>query len=279
MSSPMADSSRIASDDQVGRPLRRAMSGPLLSAVEERRLAIRIERGDRAARQRMIESNLRLVGSLARTYRGRGVPMADLVQEGTIGLARAVDRFDYRHGARFSTYATFWIDRSLRDAVAAGQLIRIPPRATRQLAAVRRAEDELRPSILGWPSTTAVAERTGLSVESVHSLRESARATASLDEPVGEDGTPLGELVADDCTADPFEHAVADEESRMIRNMLKLVPERHRNVVVRRYGLGGQTPQSHEQIGAWLGVGEERSRQLEHEALHRLHTVATRHAA
>ena len=279
MSSPMTDSSRTESDDQVGTPLRRAMSGPLLSAVEERRLAIRIEQGDQAARQRMIESNLRLVFSLARTYRGRGVPMADLVQEGTIGLARAVDRFDHRHEVRFSTYAAYWIHRSLRDAVAAGQLIRIPPRANRQLAAVRRAEDELRPSILDSPSIAAVAERTGLSVESVRSLRGSARATASLDEPVGEDGTPLGELLADDRTADPSDYAVAGEESRMVRNMLKLLPERHRNVVVRRYGVGGQTPQSHEQIGAWLGVGEERSRQLEHEALHRLRTISTAQAA
>jgi RNA polymerase primary sigma factor len=275
----MANSSRIASDDQVGTPLRRAMSAPLLSGDEERRLAIRIEQGDHAAKQRMIESNLRLVASLARTYRGRGVPMADLVQEGTIGLAQAVERFDYRYEVRFATYAAYWIHRSLRDAVAAGQLIRIPPRATRQLAAVRRAEDELARSSLGSPSITAVAERTGLSVENVQSLRRSARAAASLDEPVGEDGTPLGELVADDRAADPFESAVADEESRMVTNMLKLLPERHRNVVVSRYGLGGQAPQSHEQIGASLGVGAERSRQLEHEALHRLRTISAAHAA
>jgi RNA polymerase primary sigma factor len=279
MSSPMTDSSQIASDDQVGTPLRRAMSRPVLSAVEERRLAIRIEQGDQTAKQQMIASNLRLVVSLARTYRGRGVPMADLVQEGTIGLARAVERFDHRHEVRFSTYAAYWIHRSLRDAVAAGQLIRIPPRATRQLAAVRRAEDELRRSTLGSPSITAVAERTGLSVESVQSLRGSARATASLDEPVGDDATPLGELVADDHAADPSERAVADEESRTVRKMLKLLPARHRNVVVRRYGLGGQPPQSHEQIGASLGVGEERSRQLEHEALHRLRSISTAQAA
>ena len=275
----MSDSSQIASDDQVGTPLRRAMSMPLLSADEERRLAIRIQQGDQAAKQRMIESNLRLVFSLARTYRGRGVPMADLVQEGTIGLAQAVERFDHRHAVRFSTYATYWIHRSLRDAVAAGKLIRIPPRATRQLAAVRRAEDDLGRSTLDPPSVTAVAERAGVSVENIQSLRGSARVTASLDEPVGEDGTPLGELVPDDRAADPFESAVADEESRTVRKILKLLPERHRNVVVRRYGLGGQPPQSHEQIGAWLGVGEERSRQLEHEALHRLRTVSTAQAA
>jgi RNA polymerase primary sigma factor len=275
----MADSSRIASDDQVGTLLRRAMSAPMLSADEERRLAIRIEHGDQAAKQRMIESNLRLVATLARTYRGRGVPMADLVQEGTIGLARAVERFDYRYEVRFATYAAYWIHRSLRDVVAAGQLIRIPPRATRQLVAVRRAEDELERSMLGSPSITAVAERAGLSVENIQSLRGSARVTASLDEPVGEDGTPLGELVADDRAADPFESAVADEESRTVRKMLKLLPERHRNVVVSRYGLAGQPPQSHEQIGAWLGVGAERSRQLEQEALHRLRTISTPRAA
>ena len=275
----MIDSSQIGSDDQIGTPLRRAMSGPLLSPAEERRLAIRIEQGDQTAKQQMIASNLRLVVSLARTYRGRGVPMADLVQEGTIGLARAVEGFDYRHEVRFSTYAAHWIHRSLRDAVAAGQLIRMPPRATRQLAAVRRAEDELGRSTLGSPSNAAVAEHTGLSVESVQSLRGSGRATASLDEPVDEDGTPLGELVADDHAADPTEYVVADEESRMVRNMLKLLPERHLNVVARRYGLDGQTPQSHEQIGASLGVGPERSRQLEHEALHRLRTISTAQAA
>jgi RNA polymerase primary sigma factor len=260
-------------------PLRRAMSMPLLSADEERRLAIRIQQGDQAAKQRMIESNLRLVFSLARTYRGRGVPMADLVQEGTIGLAQAVERFDHRHEARFSTYATYRIHRSLRDAVAAGKLIRIPPRATRQLATVRRAEDDLGRSTLDPRSVTTVAERTGVSVENIQSLRGSARVTASLDEPVGDDGTPLGELVPDDRAADPFESAVADEESRTVRKMLTLLPERHRNVIVRRYGLGGQPPQSHEQIGAWLGVGAKRSRQLEHEALHRLRTVSTPHAA
>jgi RNA polymerase primary sigma factor len=279
MRSLMTEPSLTTSDDQVGTLLRRAMSQPLLSAGEEIRLAIQIERGDRAAKQRMIESNLRLVVSLARTYRGRGVPMADLVQEGTIGLIRAVERFDHRHGVKFSTYAAWWIRRSLRDAVAAAQLIRIPPRATRQLAAVHRADDELRHSTHGAPSIEAVADRTGLSVDSVRSLQQAARITASLDQPVGEEDTPLGELVADHRAADPSERAVASEESVRVRRMLRLLPQRHRDVVVRRYGLGHDAPQSHEQIGAWLGVGEERSRQLEREALHRLRTIATAHAA
>ena len=275
----MTESSLITSDDQVGTLLRRAMSRPLLSAAEETGLAIQIEQGDPAAKERMIESNLRLVVSLARTYRGRGVPMADLVQEGTIGLIRAVERFDHRHGVRFSTYAAWWIRRSLRDGVAAAQLIRVPPRATRQLAAVRRAEDELGHSTVGAPSTAAVADRAGLSVESVRSLQQAARVTASLDEPVGEEDTPLLELIADHDAADPPERVVAGEESVRVRRMLRLLPQRHRDVVIRRYGLGQEAPQSHEQIGAWLGVGEERSRQLEREALHRLRTIATAQAA
>jgi len=227
----------------------------------------------------MIESNLRLVFSLARSYRGRGVPLADLVQDGTIGLIRAVERFDPRREVRFSTYAAWWIRRSLRDAVAAGQIIRIPPRANRQLAALRRAEDELARARTESASITAVAERAGLSVESVRSLRGTARATASLDDPVGDEGTPLGELVADDRAADPSEVAIAGEESRMVFKMLELLPRRHREVVVRRYGLAGQEPQGHEQIGALLGVGAERSRQLEREALHRLRTIALPQAA
>ena len=275
----MIESSLITSDDQVGTLLRQAMRRPLLSAADEIRLAVQIEQGDQDAKQQMIESNLRLVVSLARTYRGSGVPMADLVQEGTIGLIRAVERFDHRHGVRFSTYAAWWIHRSLRDAVGAAQLIRIPPRATRQLAAVRRAEDELRHATHGAPSIAAVADRTGLSVESVRSLREAARVTASMDEPASEDGAPLGEMVADHHAVDPSERAVACEESRTVRGMLRLLPQRHRDVVVRRYGLGEDAPQSHEQIGASLGVGEERSRQLEREALHRLRTIATAQAA
>jgi RNA polymerase sigma factor (sigma-70 family) len=205
--------------------------------------------------------------------------MADLVQEGTVGLMRAVERFDHRRGAKFSTYATWWIRRSLRDAVAAGQAIRIPPRATRQLAAVRHAEDELRHSTLGVSSIAAVADRTGLTVDSVRSLQQAARVTASLDEPVGDEETPLGDLVADHDATDPSERAVACEESGRVRKMVRLLPQRHRDVVVRRYGLDQAAPQSHEQIGASLGVGEERSRQLEREALHRLRTIATAQAA
>jgi RNA polymerase primary sigma factor len=246
----------------------------LLSGAEEITLARRIERGDLHAKQRMIESNLRLVHAVARAYRGTSIPFADLVQEGTIGLVRAVERFDHRRGVKFSTYAVWWIRRSMLDAVAGSNVIRMPAKASQQLAAVRRAESELERFGPRHPSDAAIAEHTRLSVTTVRSLREAARVTASLDEPVSEDGVPLGDLLADVRAGDPFENAVARESRDEVSSMLRLLPERHREVIVRRYGLGDDATQTHEQIGERLGVGEERSRQIEREALHRLRSIA-----
>jgi RNA polymerase primary sigma factor len=246
----------------------------LLSAAEEVTLAKRIEQGDLQAKQRMIESNLRLVHAVARAYRGSSVPFADLVQEGTIGLVRAVERFDHSRGVKFSTYAVWWIRRSMLDAIASSNVIRMPPKASQQLAAVRRAEAELERIEPRRASDTAIAEHTQLSVTTVRSLREAARVTASLDQPVGEDATPLGDLVADAQAGDPVESAIARESRDEVSSMLRLLPERHREVIVRRYGLSDDDAQTHEQIGARLGVGEERSRQIEREALHRLRSIA-----
>src|SRR5271166_6837767 len=148
-------------DPLMMRQLRRKR---LLSATEERRLARRIERGDRDAREEMIECNLRLVIALAKSYRGRGMPFTDLVQEGTVGLVRAVERFDHRRGLKFSTYAVWWIRRSLLDAVGAARTIRIPVKAAQQLAAVRRAEAELERCGVRPAPAEAIAERTGLTV-------------------------------------------------------------------------------------------------------------------
>jgi len=248
----------------------------LLSSAEEVRLAKQIERGDLAAKERMIESNLRLVFTIARCYRGRGVPYADLVQEGSVGLVRAVERFDHRRGLKFSTYAAWWIRRSLLDAIAGSQMIRIPAKANQQLAAVRRAETELERARPWVASTTDVADRTGLSTRRVQTLRDAARVTASLDDRVDEDGTPLVELVVDDKAVDPPDSAMAAEDLRELTTMLRFLPGRHREVLVRRYGLRRQEAQSHEEIGAWLGVGEERSRQIEREALSRLRAIAGR---
>jgi RNA polymerase primary sigma factor len=246
----------------------------LLSPAEEIMVARRIERGDPRARDRMIEGNMRLVHAVARAYRGRGVPYEDLVQEGLIGLVRAVERFDHRRGVKFSTYAVFWIRRSMLDAIASSQVIRIPAKARQQLAAVRRAEVELARIESRRASDAAIARHTHLSITTVHSVRQAARVTASLDEPVGEGPTPLGDLLADVRATDPFESAISHESRDEVSSMLRLLPERHREVIVRRYGFSSGGAQTHEQIGERLGVGEERSRQIEREALHRLRSIA-----
>jgi RNA polymerase primary sigma factor len=250
-----------------------ATNDRLLTAAEEVQLAKRIERGDLAAKQRMIECNLRLVHWLARGYRGRGAPYEDLVQEGTIGLARAVEKWDHRRGLRFSTYAAWWVRRSLVDAVGDGRTIRIPSSASDRLAAIRRAERELEQLAPGSASTEAIAERTGFSVRRVRVLREAASVTASLDQPVGEDGSALGELIADGEAVDPWRYTDERDTQRQLWSMVGTLPERHREVVLRRFGLRGEEPETHAEIGARLGVGEERSRQLEREALHRLRSL------
>ena len=244
--------------------------------AEERALAQRIERGDAGAKQEMIESNLRLVLAVARSYRGTSVPFADLVQEGTIGLIRAVDRFDYRRGVKFSTYAVWWIRRALRDAIASSHVIRIPPKARQQLAAVRHAEAELERIGPGYASDAQIAKHTGLGLASVRSVRAAARVIASLDEPVGEDMLPLYELVADERVAEPLQTTIAAEDRRRLCALLLMLPNRHRDVLTRRYGLNGGAIESHATIGERLGVGEERSRQLEREALHRLRSISSR---
>jgi len=269
------DSRSQSGYDNVEPLMRHTRVKRLLTADEEVQLARRIEAGDLRAKEQMIESNLRLVFAIARSYRGRGVPFADLVQEGTIGLVRAVERFDHRRGLKFSTYAVWWIRRSLLDAVAGSPVIRIPAKANQQLSAVRRAEAELGRGGGARAQAEAIAERTGLSVHTVRSLRRTARVTASLDEPVGDDMIALGDLVADEGAEDPIERAIAREDQREVSAMLRLLPARHRAVVVRRYGLNQERAQTHEEIGRWLGVGEERSRQIEREALHRLRTIAS----
>jgi RNA polymerase primary sigma factor len=245
----------------------------LLTAAEEIRLAKRIERGDLAAKREMIERNRRLVLSIAQRYRGRGAPFDDLVQEGTIGLVRAVEKFDHRRGLKFSTYAVWWIRRSLANAVVDARTIRIPSNASDRLAAIHRAERELERLAPGSPSTEAIAERTGFSVRRVRVLREAASVTASLDEPVGEDGSALGELIADRQAVDPWRHADERDTHRQLWSVVGTLPDRHREVLLRRYGLRGEEPETHAEIGARIGVGEERSRQLEREALHRLRSL------
>jgi RNA polymerase primary sigma factor len=247
------------------------MNDRQLSRADVTRLARRIEQGDQAAKEEMIVRNLGLVRSLATRYSGRGVAFEDLVQEGAIGLMHAVERFDHRRGLQFSTYAVWWIRRSLLDALSAGLTIRIPPVARRRIAEIQRAQDELRTA-----RDTAIARHTGLTARTVRQLRAVPHVAASLDAPVDEDRSELGELIADDGVGDVAELAEDRERRRQVWSMLRLLPQRQRQVLVRRYGLVGDRPQTHPEIGASLGVGEERSRQLEQQALHRLRELGDR---
>jgi RNA polymerase primary sigma factor len=244
----------------------------LLTAEDELRLARRIERGDLAARDELVTANLRLVHALAQRYRDRGVPLEDLVQEGSVGLVRAAEKFDHRRGLRFSTYAAWWIRRSIMDALTNARPVRIPPAGQRQLAAVLRTEDELR-RIGAVPSDEAIAERAGLSPRTVGALRGAPRVTTSLDERVGENATPLVELIGDPDSDAAWQRTEREETRRRLCSLLGLLPARHREVLLRRYGLDRDDAQSHEQIADWLGVGEQRSRQLEQQGLHWLRTL------
>ena len=246
----------------------------LLTPEEELRLARRIQRGDLTAKDELVTANLRLVHALAQPYRGRGVPLEDLVQEGSVGLIRAAEKFDHRRGLRFSTYAAWWIRRSITDALANARAIRIPPRAQRQLAAVLRTEEELL-RLGAVASDEAIAERAGLSPRTVGALRAAPRVTVSLDEPTGENSIPLAEQLGDPDGDTAWQRTERHETWRRLCSLLGLLPVRHREVLLRRYGLDRDDAQSHEQIANWLGVGEQRSRQLERQGLHWLRSLST----
>jgi RNA polymerase primary sigma factor len=247
------------------------MRHPVLSACEERRLARRIERGDVGAKDTMMLSNLRLVFTIAKAYGGGPLPFADVVQEGTIGLLRAVEKFDYRRELKFSTYATWWIRREILVALREARAIRIPVEAGRQVAAVRRSERELGHAA----SDEALASHAGVSVRSIHTLRDPPRVTMSLDTPLDAGDQTLRDVLPDDRAID-FADCLRDRENgRELRGILLCLPPRHREVVRRHYGLAGNEPESHGDIGRRLGVGEERSRQIERDALQRLRLLAS----
>ena len=261
----------VATTDALQLFLNEAGRYALLSAAEEVELAKRIERGDRAAKDRMINSNLRLVVSIAKRYQGHGLSLLDLIQEGIIGLIRAVEKYDYRRGFKFSTYATWWIRQAVQRGVAnKSRTIRIPVHIVEREQKIARAERTLAPRLARPPTDEEIAEEAKLPLKHVREVREAARAVTSLDRPVGDEGdAAFGDLLATE-QADVQEEVEVSLREESLRRALRDLSERERRVLELRYGLAGDEPRSLEAIGKVLGVTRERVRQIESDALENL---------
>ncbi|MFN3690491.1 MAG: sigma-70 family RNA polymerase sigma factor [Fimbriimonadales bacterium] len=252
-------------EDTVQWWVQQAARAPLLSAEQERELAIRAAEGDEHARELLVQANLRLVISIAKHYTGRGLSMVDLIQEGNLGLIRAVQQFDPQRGNRFSTYATWWIRQAISRALhEQATLIRVPQHMTKALQRVRQAAALLQQELGREPTVHEVAQRAQLTPEQVRELMHAVAKPISLEMPINDsDGSVLGDIIADETEAE-WEQAI-DWESLMAR-----LNERERAVIRLRYGLGGEPPLTLEEIGKRLGLSKERVRQLESRAIQKL---------
>jgi RNA polymerase primary sigma factor len=262
----------VATTDSLQLFLNEAARYALLTAEEEVELAKRVERGDREAKDRMINSNLRLVVSIAKRYQGHGVALLDLIQEGVIGLIRAVEKFDWRRGFKFSTYATWWIRQAVQRGVAnKARTIRIPTHVVEREQRINRAMRELTTKLGREPTEQEIAKRTRLTLKHVREALKAPRAVTSLDKPIGDgNGATLGDMFAGEGSSPEEEVEVSLREDALRRAVRKL-PDREREVIRLRYGLDGDvSPQSLEEIGRRLNLTRERVRQIETKALERL---------
>jgi RNA polymerase primary sigma factor len=267
------------SEPQLRDPLklyvRQIGDGRLLTVTEERELARRKDEGDEAAKGRLIECNLRLVMSITRNYTKAGVPLLDLIQEGNLGLIRAVEKFDYRMGYKLSTYATWWIRQSITRALAdQGRLIRLPVHVADQVRRVVRARRILAQKLNRAPTIAEMAKESGLTEARVKELLELVEDPVSLDTPVGDGDSLYSDLIEDESTEQPETVAAERLQAVELRQALEQLEPRLRDVLERRFGLTGNNPQTLEHIGRELGITRERVRQLEARALKELRQTA-----
>jgi RNA polymerase primary sigma factor len=266
-----------ASTDSLRLFLKDIAEVELLTAAREVALAKRIERGDHAAKQHMVAANLRLVVSIAKRYRYQGLPFLDLIQEGTIGLVRAAEKFDYRQGFKFSTYATWWIRQAVARAIAdKARTIRMPVHVVEKLNRISRTEEDLLVELGRPPTSTELARAAGFPSEEVERIRGSAQVPVSLDTPIDESGeTELGDLLSDDTQPLPEHEAEASDRLDQLGKIISTLGERERRVLELRFGLDGNEPHTLEEVGDVFEVSRERIRQIERQSLKKLRPLAS----